>query len=96
MLIYLWVTQNSGTIYQKSVVPEDSSNKEAVMIKKLKRVFNNRLIIIDEVHNIRITDDNKDKRVAINLMKLVTHVDNLRLLYQQLQCIIVTKKLFGY
>ena len=78
--LFMGYTEFGNYISKKSVVPEDSSNKEAVMIKKLKRVFNNRLIIIDEVHNIRITDDNKDKRVAINLMKLVTHVDNLRLL----------------
>lgn len=78
--LFMGYTEFGNYISKKSVVPEDSSNREAVMIKKLKRVFNNRLIIIDEVHNIRITDDNKDKRVAINLMKLVTHVDNLRLL----------------
>ena len=78
--LFMGYTEFGNYISKKSVVPEDSTNKEALMIKKLKRVFNNRLIIIDEVHNIRITDDNKDKRVAINLMKLVTHVDNLRLL----------------
>ena len=37
----------------------------------VRRIFNNRLIIIDEVHNIRITDDNKEKRVAQELFKLV-------------------------
>ena len=38
---------------------------------KLRKHFKNRLIIIDEVHNIRVTDDNKDKRVALELLKLV-------------------------
>ena len=38
------------------------------------------MIIIDEVHNIRMTDDNKDKRVAVELEKLVTNVKNMRLL----------------
>ena len=78
--LFMGYTEFGNYISKKGVVPEDSKNKEALMIKKLKRVFNNRLIIIDEVHNIRITDDNKNKKVAINLMKLVTHVDNLRLL----------------
>ena len=78
--LFMGYTEFGNYISKKSVVQEDSTNKEALMIKKLKRVFNNRLIIIDEVHNIRITDDNKDKRVALNLMKIVTHVDNLRLL----------------
>jgi hypothetical protein len=38
------------------------------------------LIVIDEVHNIRITDDNENKNVAKNLTYLVNVVDNLRLL----------------
>ena len=78
--LFMGYTEFGNYISKKGAVPEDATNKEALMIKKLKRVFNNRLIIIDEVHNIRITDDNKDKKVAINLMKIVTHVDNLRLL----------------
>ena len=50
------------------------------MIQKLKKHFNNRLVIIDEVHNIRISDEKQDKRVAQELFKLVKYVDNLRLL----------------
>ena len=56
-------------------------NKDEIMKNKLKQNFNNRLIIIDEVHNIRITDDKKRKRVAQELFKLVNNVDNLRLLF---------------
>ena len=37
---------------------------ETLSIVKLRKLFANTLIIIDEVHNIRITDDNRDKRVA--------------------------------
>jgi len=48
--------------------------------RRLKREFNNRLIIIDEVHNIRVTDDNKDKRVASDLMELIENVPTIRLL----------------
>jgi hypothetical protein len=47
---------------------------------KLRKIFSNRLIIIDEIHNIRVTDDNKDKRVADELMKLIKYVPTLRLL----------------
>ena len=47
---------------------------------KLQREFNDRLIVIDEVHNIRMDDNNENKRVATELMKLVRNVDNLRLL----------------
>ena len=51
-----------------------------IIRNKLRKVYKNSLIIIDEVHNIRISDDNKDKRVAEELYKLVKNVSNLRLL----------------
>lgn len=48
--------------------------------RKLRSVFDDRLIIIDEAHEIRISDDNKDKRVAMELRDVVKSTDNLRLL----------------
>ena len=50
------------------------------IMNKLRKEFNNRLIVIDEVHNIRKTDDNENKKVAINLEYLVKSAENLRLL----------------
>ena len=50
------------------------------IIRKLKNEFENRLIVIDEVHNIRKTEDNENKKVAINLELLVNAVQNVRLL----------------
>ena len=50
------------------------------IIKKLKHEFDNRLIVIDEVHNIRKTEDNENKKVAINLEILVKAAENMRLL----------------
>ena len=70
---YIIRTTNIGDIEIK--------NKDVLIKRKLNDVFNNRLIIIDEVHNIRISEDNKDKRVAKQLFKLVKEVDNLRLLF---------------
>lgn len=57
-----------------------AKKRELVMRKNLNKHFGNRLIIIDEVHNIRMTDDNKDKRVAMELLRLVKNVENMRLL----------------
>jgi hypothetical protein len=54
-------------------------NKE--IIKRIRNEFDNRLIIIDEVHNIRITEDNENKKVAIYLEYLVKAAENLRLLF---------------
>ena len=53
---------------------------ETLSIVKLRKLFANTLIIIDEVHNIRITDDNRDKRVAKILFQIVQKVSNVRLL----------------
>jgi hypothetical protein len=49
-------------------------------IRNLENEFSNSLIVIDEVHNIRISDDNENKNVAKNLMFLVSVVSNIRLL----------------
>ena len=50
------------------------------IIKRLRNEFDNRLIVIDEVHNIRKTDDNENKKVAINLELLVKSALNMRFL----------------
>jgi hypothetical protein len=50
-------------------------------IKKIKKYFDNRLIIIDEVHNIRISDDNQEQsKTASLLMEVAKNSSNLRLL----------------
>lgn len=82
--IFLGYVEFANYITSVSQIDSDikgEKKRKIIIEKKLKRVFNNRLIIIDEVHNIRITDDNKDKRVAIELLKLVNNVDNMRLLF---------------
>ena len=82
--LFLGYIEFANYILKKSQMDSDikgEKTRNQIMKNKLKRVFNNRLIIIDEVHNIRITDDNKDKRVAKELLKLVENVDNLRLLF---------------
>jgi hypothetical protein len=48
--------------------------------KNMKSEFEGRLIVIDEIHNIRMAEDNENKKVAIQLLSLVKTVDNLRLL----------------
>jgi hypothetical protein len=46
----------------------------------IKRAFSDRLIVIDEVHNLRIADDNPKKDASINLLSVVRSADNVRLL----------------
>jgi hypothetical protein len=69
--------QFSNEIVRKSGKTGDSVETK---IKNLENEYSDRLIVIDEVHNIRISDDNENKNVAKNLMYLVSVVSNLRLL----------------
>lgn len=80
--VFMGYIEFANYINKKTSVSSDlsQSQQEKVMKQKSNKAFKNRLIIIDEVHNIRITDDNKDKRVAVELMKLVTNVPHMRLL----------------
>ena len=50
-------------------------------ISIIRSLFNNRLVIIDEVHNIRVMQDNKEaKKTASLLMQCCKYADNIRLL----------------
>lgn len=72
-------------IEKKIDVPESTGYTEKerknMYIDKIRRVFSNRLIIIDEAHNIRMTDDNKKrKKTTTLLMEVAKHAENMRLL----------------
>jgi superfamily II DNA or RNA helicase len=69
--------QFSNEIVRKSGKQDDSLKNK---IKNLQNEYSDRLIVIDEVHNIRISDDNENKNIAKNLMYLVSVVSNMRLL----------------
>jgi len=59
---------------------KDEADKHVKMVRNLKYEFDNRLIVIDEIHNIRIADENKNKKVALQLLDLVKSAINMRLL----------------
>ena len=69
--------QFSNDIVRKSGKSNDNMETK---IRNLEIEYTNSLIVIDEVHNIRISDDNENKNVAKNLMFLVSVVSNMRLL----------------
>jgi superfamily II DNA or RNA helicase len=50
---------------------EDVSERTKAVMQELKKVFGNSLIVIDEFHNIRNTDDSSNRAVATQLQKLV-------------------------
>ena len=71
-------------IKKVTFIPEDAglSEKDSNILrtKKIKSHFNNRLVIIDEIHNIRISDANKNKLTSILLNEIAKKSDNMRLL----------------
>jgi uncharacterized membrane protein YgcG len=59
---------------------QDGDLTEEQKRQLLDREFSNRLLVIDEVHNIRITGDVKSKKVTSNLLSVVRNATNLKLL----------------
>ena len=82
--LFLGYGQFANYIIKTATVEPGSYSSESVRIKKairqLKAEFDSRLIVIDEVHNIRMTEDNENKYVAMNLELLVKSAENIRLL----------------
>jgi len=72
-------TQFSNEI-DKYIENKETFMKDAVLIKRLQNVFSDRLIVIDEVHNIRIDKETTNKNITKNLMLLVSIVNGIRLL----------------
>ena len=80
---FMGYTEFSNFIAKTVEKYNDIENKSERKIKQnraIRREFSNRLIVIDEVHNIRISDDSPNKKTAQNLLTLVKNSDNLRLL----------------
>ena len=65
----------------ENIVNKGGKNINSIIRRKLKKEFDERLIVIDEIHNIRKSEDNENKKVAINLELLVKNTDNMRLLF---------------
>ena len=65
-------------------IPADAgyTQEEANLMreKKIKAHFNNRLVILDEIHNSRISDANKTKLTSVLLNEIAKKSDNMRLL----------------
>ena len=74
---------NKKTLGEKSKIRKLKETKIELnkrIIQRLRNEFDNRLIVIDEVHNIRKANDNENKKVAVNLELLVKSAQNMRFL----------------
>lgn len=54
--------------------------RKTIELRKIRSTFNNRTIIIDEVHNINQTEDNKHKTTGALLLRIAKYAVNMRLL----------------
>ena len=77
---YLFLGYEQFANYIIKIMNANPNVENQKVKKRLKNEFDNRLIVIDEVHNIRKTNDNSNKKVATNLDILVKNADNMRFL----------------
>jgi len=82
---FMGYTELANYIKRHTQIPIGSrfslDEQKKLRIKKIRKYFDNRLIIIDEAHNIRISEDNKeDSKTATLLMDVARYANNMRLL----------------
>lgn len=75
--LFIGYTEFSNLIERLFKLVKDEDKQ----IKLIEKKFSDSLIVIDEVHNIRHSADNPQKKVAINLLKVVQNTNNLKLLF---------------
>ena len=78
-----YIEDTVGTVVGLNEVKEEEVlvGNERFDENKLKRIFDHRLIVIDEVHNIIGNENHENKRISVMLMKLVKVCSNLRFLF---------------
>jgi hypothetical protein len=76
---YTDTIESSKLEYDKTSKSKKNVSNELVKTR-LTAIFSHRLIVIDEIHNIRYSNENTNKIVAENFTKLITVVPNMRLI----------------
>lgn len=82
---FVGYTELSHYIQNKTLPPDNVKytveQRKQYKLNRIRKYFDNRLVIIDEVHNIRQGDDNKDKKKTSSLLlNVCKYANNLRLL----------------
>ena len=82
--IFMGYRELGNFIKKKIQVPSEGltmDQQKNIELQKIKQVFNNRLIIVDEIHNLRILQENKESKKTANLLLQVCQkAENIRLL----------------
>ena len=78
---YIQFANYISRIMDKYKIGRDADSKKKIRIQRaLDKEFSNRLIVIDEAHNIRTSDSKELKRTSENLLQLVKYTNSLKLL----------------
>ena len=79
--VFMGYGEFANFIAKRSNTPETLTDvqREELKGRRLRDTFEGRLIIIDEVHNIRSSNTSKEKRVASQLDMLTTYVSSMSL-----------------
>lgn len=78
---YIEFSNYITNIKNKYTIDSDKGEEDIeTKIKAIQREFSNRLIVIDEVHNLRISGDSPNKKIGQNLLDMVKYSDTLKLL----------------
>ena len=75
---YIFMGHEQFSNYIQRILDKGSNLKQSLKI--LNNEFSDRMIVIDEVHNMRNISDSPKKKTVKNLLTLVKSVDNLKLL----------------
>jgi len=80
---FMGYNEFANYITRKTSVPDHAGysveTQKEMTIKNIKNYFNNRLIVIDEIHNLALADK-KQKRTSKLLNTIAKYSDNMRLL----------------
>jgi hypothetical protein len=75
--------QSLANYINRKITNQGIAKDEKARIRKIKENFNGRLIVIDEMHNLRMTSDNRDenkKKTSQLLFDIAKHGENVRFL----------------
>ena len=78
---YIEFSNYISRVMNRTVLDSDDEQlKRRKQNRALQREFSSRMIVIDEVHNLRVTNEGKIKPSSENLLRLVSNSTNLKLL----------------
>lgn len=75
------ISKNIYDNYYLQKIPSEDKKSKLIRIQEIKRIYSNRVIIVDEAHNLRVDKKgtDKQKKVTKTLFDIMTHASNVRL-----------------